>query len=203
MKNKAREVRIFTPSFSTAFILTVVVVIGTYYPIAPMSSVLNLGEAIKERGTDKYGEPPYGHAELSSLKMFTKKEGLNLEKSLVLLRNAGLVVQDEKETLVFIAKNNRLTPQGVYEVIRPAQKDEKSTGKVKLPDHPAPGFGKKSLAEVCAEYHLNLHEIVKGLEGKGVKAGGEMSIKEIATLSEREPSELYEMVYSLVMEKDK
>ncbi len=203
MKNKAREVRIFTPSFNVACVLTVVVVIGTFYPVPPMSTILNLGEAIKERGADRYGEPPYGHAELSSLKMFTQKEDLSLEKSLDLLRNAGLAVQDEKETLVVIAKNNRLTPQGVYEIIKPAQKNEKSMGKVNLPDHPAPGFGSKSLAEVCGEYHLDLHEIVKGLEGKGVKADGKMRIKEIAALSEREPSALYEVLYSLVMEKEK
>ncbi len=199
MKNKAREVVLFTPSFTMGLILTTSVVIGTYYPVPPMSTILNLGEAIKAGGALKYGEPPYGHAELSSLKMFTKKEGLDLEDSLKLLKSAGILVHDELETLVSIAKNNRLTPQEVYEIIRPVEKDDTALDKVTLPDHPAPGFGRKSLAKVCEEYQLNLQKIVSGLKSKGIEASGEMSIKEIASAHNREPVELYESIYSLVM----
>ncbi len=203
MKNKAKEVKVFTPSFSVAFVVTALVVVGTYYPVPPMSTVIDFGEAIKDRGAEKYGEPPFGHAELASLKMFTKKEGLDLEKSLELLQGAGLQVEGEKDTLASIAKRNGLTPQGVYEVIQQAEKKTPKRSKVTMPDHPAPGFGKKSLAKVCEEYELNSEKIIKGLQSLGVTANSEMTIKDIASSHGKEPYGLYEMIYSLVMKSPK
>ena len=70
MKNKSRELRVFTPSFNVALLLSVVVGVGTYLEIPPMSTVINFSESIKDRASEKYGEPLYGHAELSSLKFF-------------------------------------------------------------------------------------------------------------------------------------
>ncbi len=203
MKNKAKEVKVFTPSFSVAFVVTALVVVGTYYPVPPMSTVIDFGEAIKDRGAEKYGEPPFGHAELASLKMFTKKEGLDLKKSLELLQIAGLQVEGERDTLASIAKRNGLTPQGVYEVIQQAEKKTPKSSTVTMPDHPAPGFGKKSLAKVCEEYELNTEKIIKGLQSLGVTANSEMIIKDIASSHGKEPFELYEMIYSLVMKSPK
>ena len=79
MKNRSREMKVFTPSFNVALLLTFIVGIGTYLEIPPMSTVINLGESIKDTASEKYGEPPYGHAELSSLKLFSKKQGLDLD----------------------------------------------------------------------------------------------------------------------------
>ena len=88
MKNKAREVKVFTGSFNVALAVTAVFVVGTYAMIPPMSTILDISSHFKDAGSEKYGEPPYGHAELSSLKMFSKKEGLDPEKSLELLKAA-------------------------------------------------------------------------------------------------------------------
>jgi len=67
MKNRAREMKVFTPSFNMALFLSLVVGVGTYFEVPPMSSVITLSESIKNAASEKYGEPPYGHAELSSL----------------------------------------------------------------------------------------------------------------------------------------
>jgi hypothetical protein len=58
-----------------------VVGVGTYFQVPPMSTVIDFGESFKDAAAEKYGEPPYGHAELSSLKVFVKK--MNLEKCFV------------------------------------------------------------------------------------------------------------------------
>lgn len=206
LKNKARELRVFTPSFSIALILTAFFVIGTYYPIPPMSTIIEFGEKIKDKAADKYGEPPYGHAELSSLKMFTKKEGLDLEKSIQLLHDAGISFTGKEDVISAIARKNKLTPQGVYDLIKGAQKQElqsdvlQTKGRITLPDHPAPGFGKKSLAEVCTEYGLEVAEIQRGLAAAGIEAGPEMKIKEIASAHGKQPIEVYDAIYTLVME---
>lgn len=207
MKNKAREIKVFTGSFNVAMLITVLVAIGTYYQIPPMSLILHFGEELKEGGAHKYGEPPYGHAELSSLKLFSKKEGIDVEKALELMKQAGLKVESSKQTLQVIAKNNTLTPQQVYEIIKPAalvaevaagETAAAATG-VSFPDHPKPGFGKRSLEEVCIELGLNQEMIVTGLKEMGINCTGSESIKEIGESNDKEPMEIFEAIRSLVV----
>lgn len=64
--------KIFTPAFNVAFAVSVLTVTGTLFTVPPFSWVLDVNTAIKDAGAEKYGEPPYGHAELSSLNTFAK-----------------------------------------------------------------------------------------------------------------------------------
>jgi hypothetical protein len=209
MKNKARELRVFTGSFNVAVIITLLVAVGTYYEVPPMSSIIALGGSIKDDGSKKYGEPPYGHAELSSLQLFAKKEQLDADKAIVLMKEKGLQVESSKEILKDIARNNSLTPQQVYEIIKPA-KLVSETVKVEgdgtvtsavdnFPDHPRPGFGKRSLTEVCVELGLNQEMIVAGLNAMGLKCDSSMTIKDISGENGREPMEIFEAIRSLVV----
>ena len=120
LKNKSKQMKVFTIDFNIALIITLIVAIGTYLQIPPMSTIINIGESIKDSATDKYGEPPYGHAELSSLKLFTKKLDIDLSKSMKLLRQADIQFEDETQTIIEIAKANNLTPKQLYEIIKPA-----------------------------------------------------------------------------------
>lgn len=196
MKNRARQIKVFTPSFTVALMLTLGVVVGTYYEIAPMGSIIALGEAIKDRAAIRYGEPPYGHAELSPLKVFAKKQGLDLERSLALLKDAGLVVEDDSDTIAKIAGNNGLTPQQVYGVIKPAIKDEVSARKG-LPELPPPGFGNMTLGAVCSEYNLSLPEVIRGLSENDIKAGAGMTIKQIAQANGIPPMAVFDRLHTL------
>ena len=71
LKNKTKELRIINANFNAAFLLTLLFCIGTYFMVPPLSYVIHLGEFITEKADVKYGEPPYGHAELSSLNCFS------------------------------------------------------------------------------------------------------------------------------------
>lgn len=53
-----------------------------------------LGDHIKASATEKYGEPPYGHAERSSLKTLTQKMQLDLAGSMHLLEKTGYAAMD-------------------------------------------------------------------------------------------------------------
>lgn len=213
MKNKAREIKVFTGSFNVALILTILVAVGTYYEIPPMSTIIEISGAIKDNGADRYGEPPYGHAELSSLKFFAKKEELDVERAIALLQDAGLKVEGEKETLKSVASNNSLTPQEVYEIIKPAKIVKKVEVKpaapatdgasvqvsaVELPDHPRPGFGRRTLDDVCAEYGLESQKIIDGLKKLGIESTGDMAIKDISKESGKEPLEIFEAIHVIV-----
>ncbi|MEE4254233.1 MAG: DUF4405 domain-containing protein, partial [Desulfuromusa sp.] len=84
MKNKSKQLRIFTPDFNVSLIVTLVVFFGTLAGIPPMSSVINFGAAISEKANLYYGEPPYGHAELSPLADFADKVKVDLAESMAL-----------------------------------------------------------------------------------------------------------------------
>ena len=194
LRNKAKQMKVFTVNFNIALILTLIVGIGTYFQIPPMSTIINISESIKDSAGIKYGEPPYGHAELSSLKMFTKKVDLDLSKSIELLRQAEIQFENETQTINDIAKENNLTPKQVYEIIKPAAQKKDTNGHSVFPDSPPPGFGRKKLSEVCTDFGLDLPEIIYALSKKGVKAESAQSIKEIAAKNNMEPMAIFEII---------
>jgi len=202
MKNKMKEIKVFTPSFNMGLLITVIVAVGTYFQVPPMSTVLQLGAHFKEAGAEKYGEPPYGHAELSSLKMFSQKEQIDLDKALALLKEAGLQVEGADQTLVAIAQNNRLAPQQVYTIIQPAKKvaaEDGKSGTTSFPDEPKPGFGRKTLEEACVELKIDLKAVSEGLQAKGMKVETGKTIHEIAEDNGKEPMEIFEAIRSVVL----
>ncbi len=200
MKNRARELKVFTFSFNMAMLLTLVVGVGTYLEIPPMSSVISLGDSIKNTAAEKYGEPPYGHAELSSLKLFSKKQGLDLAQAVELLKKAGIQFSDSKDTLAAIAAENKLSPQDVYQIIKPAVIKKEGGANVNFPETPKPGFGNMTLASMCSEYNLMFQDIRRGLEKKDVKADADMTMKEIAAANGKDPMAVFEAIRSLVDE---
>lgn len=117
LRNRARRVSFFNPNFITAFILSAYVAVGTIFSLPPMNFILEYSEQFKQSAEMEYGVPPYGHAELSSLKSFCKKMDFDSEKALVALRNGGIVVADENEILKNIASANKQTPQNLYRLI--------------------------------------------------------------------------------------
>ena len=129
LKNKAKEIKVFTMPFNFGLLITMVVAGMTYFHVPPVSLVLQLGSHFKVVGAEKYGEPPYGHAERSSLKMFSQKEGIDLEKALALLKQGGLKDSQGEATLLAIAKSNNLTPQQVFNIIAPAKTKVAAAGK--------------------------------------------------------------------------
>jgi len=196
LKNKAKELRIFTSSFNAALLLTLLVCIGTYFMIPPMNYVIDLGNFFTEKADVKYGEPPYGHAELSSLKIFARRVNLDFEKAKELLDNGGITYENDKQTIEEIAKANKLTPQDVYEIMKPAEiKPEPGSS---FPDAPPPGFGRNTLADICAEYNLHLPDILRALQKNNIKAAPENSIKDIAEQNGKEPMGIFEIIYTAV-----
>lgn len=120
LKNKAKEIKVFTPDFNIALIIVIVFAVGTYFLVPPFSWVMTLNDYFKDTGAEKYGEPPYGHAELSSLKTFSKKMNLDLARSMELLENAGYTVEKSDITLDKIGRQYNIPPQHIYQTIKPA-----------------------------------------------------------------------------------
>lgn len=197
MKDKARNMKVFTGSFNGALALCLIVGFGTYFHVPPMSTILNFSESIKDTASEKYGEPPYGHAELSSLKIFIKKVNLDTEKSLVLLDEAG-IKYDLEATVGDIAAGSGLTPKELHDVLKKAEIE--TTGQP-FPDVPMPGFGKKKLGDVCNSYNLSIERVIKGLAEKNIQALPEQTIKDIAASVDMDPHAFFEILYEVVQNK--
>lgn len=202
MKSKAKEFRLFTGAFNIGLALTLFFVVGTYFSVPPMSTILNISEHFKNSAAEKYGEPPYGHAESSSLKMFTGKEKIDLKKSMELLEAAGIRVESEKDVIKDIAQKAGMSPQEIYDIIKPAAISADSTSvyphgstpSSPFPESPPSGFGKKILADVCSSYSLDLTSIVQGLAERGITANAENTIKQIAESNDTTPMQIYESI---------
>ncbi|MEE4137727.1 MAG: DUF4405 domain-containing protein [Desulforhopalus sp.] len=198
MKNKIKEIKVFTLPFNLALLLTVLVTVMTYFQVPPVSLVLDLGEHFKKTGAEKHGEPPYGHAELSSLKMLCQKEGIDLEKALELLAQSGIKGAEGGQTVLAIAQNNGLTPRQVYTIILPAK--EKSAAEAStFPDAPMPGFGRMNLEQVCNEFQLDCVGVVAGLQAKGLTIDKGKTIHELAGDNGQEPMQIFEAIRSVVV----
>lgn len=202
MKNKARQVKIFTGPFNAALVLTIIFIVGTYYQIPPMSTIVNISDSFKHTASIKYGEPPYGHAETSSLKMFSQRENLDLDKAMALLTEANIPATDPKETIKQIAARSNNTPQQIYDLIKPATlvtvAAESETNGPAFPEAPKPGWGKKKLSDICLEYNLQPDAIISSLSGLGINAMADSKVKEIAENNNIEPMQVFEALYTIV-----
>lgn len=203
LKDKARNFKLFTKNFNTALAVVLIFVLGTLFEFPPFSSFLALSDSIKDAAAVKYGEPPYGHAELSSLKTFTKKMDLDLEEGMTELKKAGYSIENEMQTLAEIGRMNNVSPQQVYLVMKPAaEKVPLHSGQAKnLPDLAPVGTGNLTLVDLCSQYNLNVKIIVRRLSQNNIRAREDMTIKKIAQENRVSPTDIYENIKTIAAPK--
>lgn len=194
LKNRKKQLRIFTREFNAAVLVLLIWTVGTYADIPPFSLILNLSESIKETAAKQYGEPPYGHAELSSLKTFSKKMGLDLPDAANRLNAAGIAFESDDQRLLDIARANHVSPQQVYRLMAPPKT---AAMPAPLPVTPSPGFGNRKLADICQEYGLNIGIVVSEFGKSGIAAHANMSLKEIAQQADSSPLDVYHRLKSI------
>jgi hypothetical protein len=197
LKNKAKALKVLTPNFNAALAVVLVVILGTFFHLPPFSTILGISEGIKDKAAVKYGEPPYGHAELSNLKSFTKKMKLDYEASLAQLKSAGFTISDPKAQLKEIARVNGVSPQRLFAEMQKAAPPKTVAEAQKMPESPAPGLGKRHLAEVLATYGMEGEAIVKQLAAKGIQASLTATMKEVAATNNLSPHDIYDAIRAL------
>ncbi len=215
LRNKARQLRL-TPDGATALVLTLLVLLGSAATLPPFSWVMDLSDLFKDNAARTYGEPPYGHAELSSLKTFAARMNLDPGAALTALRSAGFAVENESATLERIAKAHGVTPQRLWDVLSAglAQKgagapaatgdtghtgDGDQTAAGTMPAAPPPGTGVLTLEEPCVKYGLKVEPIVAGLSEKGISARGHMTLKAMATEHGMAAPDLYAAIREIAL----
>ena len=121
LKGKVDQFRVFNLHFSIALLVTILVVGGTIAGTPPFCWVMDLNESIKRSAVKFYGTPPYGHAELSSLKTLAFHMGFDLAKSIQGLQTAGIDFESVNQRIVDIASLNGKTPKQVFDAMIRAQ----------------------------------------------------------------------------------
>jgi len=102
-----------------AAVVTVFFTVGGVTKTPPLNYIINFNNWIKESWVKTPADdPPFGHAELHSLKGFCKKMSIDPAAALAQLRQSGMTVRDGDLTLDQIARANQCTPSRVYQLIR-------------------------------------------------------------------------------------
>ncbi len=197
LKNQKKELRIVTPDFMASVVITSLVVVGTLAGIPPLSSIIHLGEKISESANIKYGEPPYGHAELSAFSDFARNINIPLEEGLLKLEQAGIQVAGPGETIQSIAANNHIAPQALYLLIKP----EAGEASTVMPETAPAGTGNRTLEQLCSMYQLDVDQIVAGLAQQDIIAEPQQTMRVIAAAHGVDPHAIYSAIYAIVAVK--
>lgn len=108
-----------------AAVITLFFTVGAVTKTPPLNYILDLNSWIKDAWVrTPADDPPFGHAELLSLKGFCRKMYIDTGAALTELRQAGITVADENVTLERMARDNGTTPAKIYEVIRKLEQPE-------------------------------------------------------------------------------
>lgn len=196
MKDKRRHLRIFTRDFNIALLLTLLFVAGTQFGLPPFATIIDINNHIKDGAAHKYGEPPYGHAELSSLKVFARHMDIHLDRALQGLKAAGYSVKSDSQSLKEVALANHVPPQRIYlAMIKPAGSTDRAD---QMPINPVKGLGKLTLEELLARYDLDTDSVVNALKKKNIRWQAGMTLKQVAELNGLSPIDIYDKIKEIV-----
>ena len=196
LKNRARQWKILTPEFNLAAVLVVVFTVGTLAGWPPFATILALQDDIKAAAARKYGEPPYGHAELSALKVFARKTGLNLQDALKALAASGFKVTGPEQSLQEVASANGVAPQTIYNAMMDAPSAAALQSR-EMPHTPPPGTGNLTLEDFSRQYGLDIALLIEALKTRGLEARADMTLKTVAAANKRSPVEIYDLLRSI------
>jgi hypothetical protein len=102
----------------TALVVTSLLVVGTLYEVAPLSSTIALNERIKNYWESDAPTGPAPHAEEFTLTRFASTVGLTVDDIRTALNEEGYSVEDNTSTIGFVAEENEITPNQVFTAIK-------------------------------------------------------------------------------------
>jgi hypothetical protein len=193
LKNKTRKFRLFTMDFNVALAITLAVALLTLWELPPLNSVQHYNASLKDAAAQKYGDPPYGHAEASTLSTFCQRIGLDLDQAIKNLNEAGLKNISASATLADMSNANKIPPQELYNLMAPVS-EKTSEQETHIQKNGGMGFGKKTLKSVCTENGLDVATVLETLVQEGIQAAPDQSIRDIADSTGIAPSDLRQLI---------
>lgn len=186
--------------------LTVAIVALSALNLPPASWIIDLNSQVKESWiTSPELEPPYGHAEESSIAGITRKMGLDLERGIAELRAQGIRFNDKRDKLEQIARENGVTPMDLYQLLikhkKTAGTDEESPQKMSAEEvevlYSGTGVGRKSVSDACDLVGVALEQCLLRLNRSGIEATAQSKLKPLADASQKTPIDLLVIMLEL------
>lgn len=197
---KAAIAASFKRELALSVLIFCFVLISGMFQIPPLKYIIDLNEYIKNLWVkNKEYEPPFGHAEQLSLRVFAKKMKIDLNLAMQELKNQGIVVEKDTDSLQTIARRNKTSPMNIYKIIKKFEEKEIQTGIVYTPElvdekFAGIGVGRKTLAQICEENNIDLTLAMKRLSEKGIRAKESETFREIADRHNTVPIEILKMI---------
>lgn len=203
MKNSGKKLVFFTPETTAGLVLACIVFFGTLYAVPPFSTINEYISDFREDYEYTIGNPPYGHAELSSLTEFMDRMNMDSEKVAQLLTAKGYKFREDA-TLKEIARANGVKPAQIYAVIKPARIKREQTavsepaqaGKPKIDMSKyeslrGSGMGMKSVSSAAESCGISEQEALKRLAANGIKTDGGATLLDVSGASGVSPMDVY------------
>jgi len=193
LRNKAREIRVFTLEFNVAMSCCLLVVVATLAGIPPMVWVQDLGASIKGDAAERLGEPPYGHAEESGLRALQRNVGLDQGVAEAYLKAAGVEISDPNVKTLDLARSHGLSPSELFEIMQ-GPEGTRSREPKPISETMPRGAGRQSLAEFCSSHNRDLTDALAVLTAAGLRASGEGRLKDIAEANDMGTRDLLDLL---------
>jgi len=183
---------------AVTILLSLVIVASAIWKIPPLSYLLDLNAYVKELWVvHKDYEPPFGHAELLSLKVFCQKTNIPLEAAVTALKEKRLTGVDPGRPLRDIAHANGTSPMMLYRHLKSLEAQPQPTAvpvvytaETVEAQFAGAGIGSKTLTDLAAQTGHGLTQIKSRLSKKGMKVGDDQPLKQLANQNNVQPLEL-------------
>lgn len=182
-------------------VISLWLVVSSIWLLPPLSYLLDFNEWLKTTWIvqDDY-EPPFGHAELLSLRTFAKKMDIDLEKATRELRANGMVFESDEETLEEIGRNNDTAPMNIYLLIKkfepaptPEQLDAYTAESIEV-EYSGTGIGNKSISSILERLGLDTTVATSRLRAAGLETNLDRTLKSVADDHETEAIEVMKVL---------
>jgi hypothetical protein len=181
--------------------LTVLVIALSVLDLPPASWVFNWNAQIKRAWvTSPELEPPYGHAEESSLAGLAKRMDLDLPAAMAALEAEGVRFDSERDSRERIARANGTTPMAIYAIM---QRFASAPGRVVLTGltpldvetrYAGSGLGRKSLGELLEQLGLDRTTALRRLREANISAEPQDNVRQLAEQHGDTPIELLKIM---------
>jgi uncharacterized membrane protein len=180
---------------------TVLVVFAAIAVVPPVSWLFELNHSVKQSWvTSPDLEPPYGHAEESSLRALTRRTGIDLEPALAKLSVDGFAVTGPTDSLKNIALRNGTTPMAVFARIKEFRKAPETvpgaayTAEAVEEQFEGTGVGRKTLAEIIEITGVDQETAAHRLAGTDIEADADETLRRIADRHDLAPIQVLQTI---------
>ncbi len=152
--------------------------------VPPFSTVMDLGEDVKNSWSSASTEPPIPHAELMTVEQLAETLKLSAETVLANLERSGVKGAAAGKTFQQIAGENGLTPQQAY------QKGGGDAAKPAPSGAGGGGWGRMTVQQVCERVGVATDDGLARLRASGLDATASTPIRDLATTAGRTPTDI-------------